>query len=141
MEPALLESYRNACYELHLSTGPVVLKVDQPCHELGELLSSAGVSGAALLTAYNPGSIQHTFAQNDAAQRKLKLRLLREGHTLTPATAIDPAGQWPHEPGLLVMGISFADALSAARDFQQLAFLWCNASAVPLLIETDQTAR
>jgi hypothetical protein len=141
MKPALLDSYRNAHYELHLSTGPVVLKVEQPSAELGELLSAAGVSGAALLTAYNPGSVQRTFAQNDAAQQKLKLRLLREGYRLTPATAIDPAGQWPHEPGFLVLGISFADAMYVARDFQQLALLWCNASAVPLLIETSQAAR
>lgn len=138
MTPALLESYRNACYELHLSTGPVVLKVDQPCPELGELLLTAGVSGAALLTAYNPGSVQRSFAENNAAQEKLKLWLLRKGYRLTRATATDPAGHWPHEPGFLVMGISFADAMSAARDFQQLAFLWCNASAVPLLIETNQ---
>lgn len=141
MKPDLLESYRNACYELHLSTGAVVLKVDVPCPELGELLLSAGVSGAALLTAYNPGSDQRSFVQNAAAQQTLKLRLLREGYRLTPATAIDPAGQWPHEPGFLVLGISFADAMSIARDFQQLAFLWCNASAVPLLIETNQASR
>ena len=141
MTPELLESYRNARYELHLSTGSVALQVDQPCSDLGGLLNSAGGSGAALLTAYNPGSVARPESENLAAQEKLKLRLLREGHRLTPATAIDPAGQWPPEPGFLVLGISFADAMSAARDFQQAAFLWCNASAVPLLIETSQPSR
>jgi Protein of unknown function (DUF3293) len=141
MTPALLESYRNARYELHLSSGTVALSVDRPCPELGDLLLSAGVSGAALLTAYNPSSVERTDAENLVAQEKLKLRLLRGGYRLTPATAIDPAGAWPPEPGFLVMGISFAEAMAAARDFQQLAFLWCNASAVPLLIDAGQASR
>lgn len=141
MTPELLESYRNATYELHLPTGTIQLVVDQHCPGLHGLLCASGCARAAWLTAFNPGSQLRADALNVTAQEQLELQLLRSGHNLFPGTATDPAGQWPLEPGFLAIGISRADALSVAREFHQTAILWCEADAVPKLVETVQAVR
>lgn len=141
MTPELRESFRSTRYALLLPTGEVNLAVDQHCPPLGELLHAAGCASAAWLTAFNPGGQLRANALNLAAQRELESRLLRKGFSLIPGTAIDPAGQWPPEPSALAMGISLGDAMTVAREFLQLAFLWCDTDAVPRLMETDQGSR
>ena len=115
--------------------------MDRRSAPLAEWMHASGCRCAALLTAFNPASVQRTDSLNRASQAELEARLLQGGYALIQATAIDPCGGWPPEPSLLVSGLAKADALAIARDFGQLAILWCGADAIPLLVETGHTAR
>jgi hypothetical protein len=141
MTPELRESYTNACYQLHLPAGTVELAVGRYSAPLAEWMRASGCACSALLTAFNPASIPRADALNRAAQAGLEARLLHGGCTLIPATAIDPCGGWPPEPGVLVSGLAKTDALAIARDFGQLAILWCGADAIPQLVETGDATR
>jgi hypothetical protein len=98
-------------------------------------------SCAAWLTAFNPGSLLRAHSVNLAAQRQLESRLMNDGYRLFRGTAVDPTGSWPQEPAVLVAGMSSDAALAAARDFGQLAFLWCAADATPRLVDAGQATR
>jgi hypothetical protein len=140
MTPELLESFLKARYELRLPSGTVVLAVDQQCAPLGQWLGASGCTCAALLTGYNPGGRLRDDSLNTVAQRQLESRLANGGYTLIQGTAVDTSGHWPPEPSLLAAGISFAEAMSVARDFGQAAYLWFEADT-PRLVETSQATR
>jgi hypothetical protein len=140
MTPELRESFRNARYDLLLPTRAVQLEVDQPCAPLAAWLRASGFGCAAWLTAFNPGGRQRADALNSAAQARLESRLAGK-YPLLHGTAIDPAGAWPPEPSVLVAGMSQADALAIADEFEQVAFLWIEADAIPRLTEAGQAAR
>lgn len=140
MTPQLRDLFRRARYDLHLPTGIVHLAVDQPCAALGDWLRGHGHACAAWLTACNPGGLLRADRLNEAAQQQLESRLAGR-YLLLRGAGIDPSGHWPPEPAVLAAGMLSADALAIARDFGQLAFLWCETDAVPRLVETDQAER
>jgi hypothetical protein len=141
MTPLLVESYRHAIYEVALPGGPLRLEVDRPSAQLLEWLHAAGCDCATWLTAYNPQGLQQAESANLAAQEQLGQLLASSGREFVRGTAMDPRGSWPPEPSLLVPGMSLVEALEVAREFRQLAFLWCGEDAIPRLVETGQTAR
>lgn len=141
MTTTLLESYRNATYEVLLPGGKVRLVVDQHCPALEEWFREKRFASAVLLTACNPQGQQQADSLNQSAQQRLEQRLSAAGYHLKNGIALDPAGVWPPERGFLVPGMSLADAHSVASEFRQLAFLWCGGDAIPRLMETGQPAR
>ena len=141
MTPELHDAFRNTRYELHLATGIACLGVDQHCAKLDEWLRANDCSCAAWLTAFNPGGLLRADSLNAAAQQQLESRLMNGGYQLCRGTAVDPSGNWPPEPSVLVAGMSSDAALALAREFGQVAFLWCAADATPRLVPAGQDAR
>ena len=45
-----------------------------------------------------------------------------------------PSNQWPGEPSVLILGLSLAAAKVLAEDFEQNAFVWSGAGAMPQLV-------
>lgn len=133
MDEALLKAYRQARYRVHLPTGTETLTIDAASRPLARLLKCRNARGAAIITACNPASRLQTAAVNRAASARLDVRLAQAGHHRIPTTAVDPAGQWPDEPGVLVVGISRHVARAVAREFGQNALVWVDAGGVPCL--------
>jgi hypothetical protein len=141
MTPELRDAFRNTRYELQLATGTICLGVDQRCAGLGDWMRANDCSCAAWLTAFNPGSRARDHSLNAAAQQQLESRLVNDGYKFCRGTAVDPTGCWPPEPSVLVAGMSSDAALAIARDFGQVAFLWCTADATPRLVAAGQAER
>ncbi len=140
MTPQLRDLFQRARYDLHLPTGIVSLAVDQQCAALGAWLQASGYACAAWLTACNPGGVLRADRLNEAAQQQLESRLAGR-YPLLHGAGVDPTGDWPPEPAVLAAGMASVDAMAIARDFGQLAFLWCGSNAIPRLVETHQAER
>jgi hypothetical protein len=129
----LLSAFRSTLYLVDLPAGRAQLQVDVPSEPLIRWLQSQGHFCAALLTAHNPAAKRRDASANDAAQRHL-LGLLRERQLeFHKGCNVDPQHRWPAEESVLVADLPLPQAHKLAAHFGQLAFLWCDAAAVPRL--------
>ena len=91
---------------------------------LRSLMSGYGVTTAAVLTAFNPGSVMCSDEANFSAQAELVKWLDEHGYVMFDARGEDSAGVWPSEASVLVLGIPQHVAEQLADRFGQNAFLW-----------------
>ena len=111
-----------------------VLKVGCASRALLALHRRYGVNSSAFLTACNPRSQRRSGEANECAQRQLMSLVGRRGYVAVPGRGVDPAGAWPSEESVLVLGIRAAEACGLARRFGQNALLVMTADTVPRLV-------
>lgn len=136
MTDPLITAYRAALYQVDLPEQRLELRVDAHSEALQRWLSAQGHASAALLTAHNPGSQRRSATQNDSAQRDLQQQIRARELQYFTGRNLDPRGQWPPEESLLVSDLPPEEAHALARQFGQRAFLWCEDSGTPRLIQT-----
>ncbi|MEO1593806.1 MAG: DUF3293 domain-containing protein [Pseudomonadota bacterium] len=130
---ALEAAYRAAIYRVQTDP-PIDLSIGSNSAALAALLRWAGVTQAAIVTAYNPGSDRQSADANGAADRILRAGLGERGFDLRDTVAIDPSGEWPDEPGVLVLGIDVEDARVLGRAFGQNAIVAIDDSGAASLV-------
>jgi hypothetical protein len=128
----LQASYDAARYRV-LAPVAFTLRVGQRSGALRASYAELGVNSAAFLTACNPRSRRMGMAWNAAAMRRLYAQLQRRRHAWRPGCAADPAGLWPDEESVLLLGIGAGEACQLARQFHQNALLLIGADATPRL--------
>jgi hypothetical protein len=139
LDERLRAAYRATQYRFNAPGGELQLQVDCSSDALRELLRHAQPPCAAVLTAFNPGSVLQQPGCNLRAQSALEEELRTLGLECIPGRHEDPEGRWPVESGLLALGLDRHAAHAIAR-YGQLAFLWSDASATPRLVETTSGA-
>ncbi|MCF8239301.1 MAG: DUF3293 domain-containing protein [Saprospiraceae bacterium] len=98
------------------------IKIGQLHVDLDHLLRHRSCRSWAYLTAWNPGSIQLSEAEN--IHRQILMRQdLQEWETF-PGRGIPDSNDWTPEESLLILGIPFEEALRVSRKWEQLAFLF-----------------
>lgn len=110
------------------------LRLDSFSTDLMGAFVAHGVTGAALITAFNPRSEQFADAVNLARHRDWLATLDAAGFVHLPAENVDPSGAWPTELSRLVLGISQAEAEAMARSLDQNGLVFAGSDAVPRLI-------
>lgn len=120
MPTALDVAYRAARYRVFAQM-PFTLRVGEASAELDALLDSHVATTWAFVTACNPGSQPLSAEEN--AERMAQLHVLLVGYPVYPGEGCDPAGEWPAEPSVLVVGISREEAVRVAAVFGQNAIL------------------
>jgi hypothetical protein len=135
----LRDAYRATLYRFDAQEGELLLQVDRFSPALRQLLERWGEDCAAVLTAYNPGSVLIEERSNQLAQAALTRHLQDLGITCFGGRHQDPAGRWPDEAGILALGLDCASARDLATRHGQLAFLWSDHTATPRLVETSVT--
>ena len=130
--------YGRALYRVDASS-PFVLRVGQFSDALKALFELKNCRSAAFLTAFNPQSVKTTDTLNTHAQNQLKFKLSNAGLLWIPGMGLDadPRSSWPAEPSVLALNITLDQATVIAKEFNQLAILWCPASAIPELHMLD----
>lgn len=108
--------YRAATYRV----GKLALVVGEPAPGLDLLLEARGLSEWALLTAWNPKSVERPEEENRLAQGRLVGKL--DGYQILAGRSEAPDGSWG-EPQVLVLGIPRWEALELAREAGQAAML------------------
>ena len=126
IHPGLVRAYREAIYIVSGVEDAISLKVGSVNHELASLMSSHGVSTAAILTAYNPYSEILSVEKNEEAQSLLREKLSSRSKTCINAMGTDAKGEWEPEPSILSLGISLQNAEILADEYGQNAFIWIN---------------
>jgi hypothetical protein len=129
----LLDAYAQT--EFHVfSDPPLVLRIGKHNGAMQDLLSRAGTSSAAYVTAWNPYSEPRTEAENASAQDQLMRELRDAGYKHIPGEGRDPSGLWPGEPSLLILGISRPEAEALGQRYGQNAIVWVGSEQVPELV-------
>jgi hypothetical protein len=88
-----------------------------------KLLTAEGSDQWAFITAYNPHSQARAETLNRAAQELLRQTLDGRGYRLHQGQGVPDGSIWPPEPSFFVPGLSPAEALGLAREFDQAAVL------------------
>jgi hypothetical protein len=118
---SLVEAYRKTTFLIKLPDGEVFLRHNSSCHELDQLLAQNRWDYAAVITAFNPGSIERTREENNHANQELEMKILNDGFQIFPGAGQDDDGDWPAEESFLVCGITLNAALKLAEEFGQNA--------------------
>ncbi len=115
---------------------PFVMRVGQYSDALRGLMEVNGCQTAAFLTAANPGGVKIPDTENLQAELRLASEITSRGFSVLPGIGLDDDkhSDWPGERSVLVLGISYQDAVLLGQAFGQLAILWCPATAVPELL-------
>jgi len=134
--PELLAAYLIADYAV-FSEEPFVLKIGEPSPALDALLEDAGVESAAFVTAANPRGERADPRDNALSTEALLHAQLEAGYACIPGAGRDPAGRWPTEPSVLVLGISRREAEVLGRSYEQNAIVFARKSGAPELVLLD----
>ena len=131
---SLLAAWRAARYEVTAARPPFVLHVDEPSDALAACHLEHGVCCSAFVTAWNPGGRPVATEANLAAEAMLEERLRARGYWWLGGRCIDPAGAWPPEPSVLILGLDRDAAAALAREAGQAGLVCAAADAVPRLV-------
>jgi len=123
-DPELEAAYRSTSYSVIVpGREPISIRCGARCLPLDLLLAESRATNWAFITACNPRSTPLDDDAND--ERMMRLEMLVRGRGLNCFQGEGQAdeGDWPPEPSLLVLGISEADAVAVAREFEQHAIV------------------
>lgn len=134
MDADLLAAYRRTEYRVDDQGYRFVLRVDERSSPLRACHVAFGVTCSTFITAWNPRSAPTPHDVNEVAMARLEQELTSAGLRWLRGEGIDPAGDWPGEPSLLVLGLEETNAVALARRFEQNAVVCAKADAVPRLV-------
>ncbi|HUM11513.1 MAG TPA: DUF3293 domain-containing protein [Myxococcaceae bacterium] len=121
VDPKLVQAYLETRYRVFPPGSPEhVLRVGQRHPGFDAQLAEARGSRWVVLTAWNPGSVRCTEAENTAAQGELGATLRRAGLVAWPARGESPGRDWMEE-SLCVLDLDPEQARALARRFGQVA--------------------
>ena len=135
-------AFRTTTYRVSTDAGVFDLRIDQRHTAFVAFLKNRGVSRWAIITACNPAAQRHTPADNARRQQRLLAHVQaagwRLGQACFHARNCADGGDWPDEPGLLLLGIDAALARALAHAFGQLACVYGKADGMPHLLWTAE---
>lgn len=132
LDSVTLNAYLLADYRV-LTPVPMTLRIGLCEPLLSEWLALHAVTQAVLITAHNPRSQRLGEADNAHRQQSLEDWLAQHGWVWSPTVGRDPAGEWPDEPGCLVLGMNAKQGVSLGRQWQQNAIVCCGSDGIPQL--------
>jgi hypothetical protein len=124
MTDALFAAYRNTSFFATTPSGRLCLRVGDISRELDGLLVARGARTWAYVTAFNPGSIPLSSAENELRHERLVREMERCGYTAFAGEGVGDDGQWPPERSLLILGIARDEAIRLGHEFGQRAVVY-----------------
>ena len=109
---------------MQLPVGEVSLRHNSLCKELDQFLAQNQWDHTAVITAFNPGSIDRAREENNNANQKLEWSILQEGFQYHPGMGLGDDADWPPEDSFLICGIPLEAALKLAEKFGQYAIVF-----------------
>ena len=134
----LESAYRATTYRVFLPGGGCDLRVGVASEILRCWLETTGAGRFAILTAYNPGSIQLAAAENALRQAQLECALLEQGYEAYAGENLADDEQWPTEESCFVPDIPVTEAVTLGSRYGQLAVICGGADGQPELRWTDE---
>lgn len=132
--PELEAAFRATAYRVETPAGRFDLRVAQTLPAaFASWLEAQNVSFWGVVTAYNPASRRLPDDVNRQASVALFKAASVAGWRAFPACNLADAGDWPPEPGWLLLGGDEAGLCALARGFSQTAVLCAAAGEAPRL--------
>lgn len=133
LQPELIEAYNRALYVV-FGEPELVIRIGEPNADLDALLEDHESQTAAFVSAANPHGERQPAAENQAAAEALLKSEFLSGHAWFQGEGRDPAGQWPAEPSVLVIGLSRKDAVALGFVYGQNAIVFMQKGKAPELV-------
>ncbi len=130
MDPELEAIYKDTDYYVS-DDPPLLLKIGERNDDALILLGSFGVTTAAFLTAWNPGSQKLTEDENDERQSHLLSEI--EQLRLNYFVGWGERDEW-REYSYLVLGITREEATELGKQFEQNAYVFLDETGIPELV-------
>lgn len=141
LRAALAVAYAATRYCVDTPAGRFALRVGQPLPPaFAAWLRAQGTPCWAVLTACNPGSQRLPDALNAAANRALADAAAQAGCPVFPACNVAERGDWPDEPGFLLLAAEAGVPRALGRRFAQAALLGGQGDEAPDLVWLDPPA-
>lgn len=118
LRPDLRAAFEATEYRVQPGRRVLVIRIGRPHPGLDRQLRHRPW---AVITPCNPGAQRLDAAWNRQRLHDMRHRLEQEGLEHWPAINHDPRGEWPDEPGWLVVDIDLATAVRLGADWGQLA--------------------
>ena len=134
MDPELIAAYVRTAYRVDDSGFSFTMHVDESSAQLRACHGAFAVHCSAFITAWNPRSEAAPRSINEAAMSRLERELDARHLRWLRGEGVDPGGEWPGEPSLLVLGLDHAAAIALGRMFEQNAVVCAAADAIPRLV-------
>jgi hypothetical protein len=115
----------------------VHLKVGETSDDLKSLHEDYRVTTSAFITAYNPES-QPTDADANQRSQSALIEEVKLRWKFLHGQGVDPTGQWPAEPSILVFGISLDDARLLGQKYRQNAFPFGDINGQVVLVSSHE---
>ena len=121
-------------YRLDLPGGRIDLRIgcDSPAFDV--FLRAQGVSCWGIVTACNPQAVRLSNEENQRRQARLPARLAELGWLFFAACNLVDAGDWPAEPGCLILQVSEEKLRALAVEFSQCAMVYGETGSPPRLL-------
>lgn len=132
---AFEDAFRATTYRVLAADRSFNLRIGRKAVDFDAFLAALGMADWAIVTACNPGG-RRSDGENERRHAALRTRVEALGLPTWPTIAIADAGDWPDEPGLLIVGASSAIARNLADAFGQLACVVGTAGSAPALLWT-----
>lgn len=120
LSPALQHAYRATHYSVRAGSA-VDIRIGKHSPAADALLDAHHARRALLLSACNPFSEASSETANQLRHSMLAMAMRPLGLTALSAEGRDPAGEWPPEAGLLVVGTTPELELQLLCDYEQHA--------------------
>ena len=133
MDARLEAIYRDTDYYVS-DDPPLRLRIGEQNDDALILLASFGVTTAAFLTAWNPGSRKLTIEENDDRQNQLLSEI--ERLRLNYLVGYGEKDDW-REYSYLILGISREDATGLGEKFGQNGYVFLDETGVPELVSVS----
>ena len=132
----LIEAFTETHYIVHHEP-PFAMNIGVFCPDLKKLMAERKALCAAFITAWNPFAQQLSDTENEARQHTMKASLSQRGLTYIDGIGQHPGNGWPGEPSVLILDMGREAVQALARQYEQLAFVWVDQTAVPALMLPD----
>jgi ADP-ribosylglycohydrolase len=119
--PDMIEAYNSTTFRIRLPDMEVCLCPQSYCHELDRFLAKNKWDSAAVITAFNPRSVEKSQEANNRANQQLEERILSEDYQLFYGAGEGDDPNWEPEDSFLVCGIDLETGLKLAGEFGQFA--------------------
>jgi hypothetical protein len=117
----LVEAYENTTFRIECPEGGVSLRPRSHSSALDQILAKNKWQYAAVITAFNPKSIEKTREQNELANRRLERKIISDGYIFFPGAGAGDDLNWLPEDSYLILDIALKQALEIAEEFGQYA--------------------
>lgn len=135
----LRAAFKKTQFIAKLPAGELTITIGATDADLTVLMDSHSVSTAAYITAWNPYSQPTSADVNRNANLSLERLLQQSGLPFWPCDGKDPAGQWPAEPGFLVLGADRRWLRKLGRKFRQHALVIARRNGKPKLLWSNHS--
>ena len=133
IDSGLVQAYRATEYKVH-GDERFTLKVEEASPALAAAHKRHGVDCSAYITAWNPLGIDQEIGVNIQRNAELYAELRARSLASIEGLGQHPSNQQPGEASYLIFGLTLEAAKTLGTMWEQNAFLWSGADAVPQLI-------